>query len=158
MFKPTPFETQKINFSARGAKQFFYIKSEPKFWNFKTRPNLYFLETRYFDDRFCLLRRFHPGPARPWFSHFKFQLYWAPHFPLSHLSLHLPHSPTYFHFSKLPLSCCNLGNQGRTHFFLHLFHLACQPILAWSENLISSPSSSPPKLSITTIFLRIPAG
>lgn len=40
---------------------------------------LYFLETRFFKDRFILLRRFCSGPARTCFSHLKFYIWWGPH-------------------------------------------------------------------------------
>ena len=58
------FEAQKPKFWPKRVIQSFHTKSGPEFWNPKTMSNLYFLETRIFNDHFCLLHRFHPGPVK----------------------------------------------------------------------------------------------
>ena len=76
-FQPICVWDPEIQVLAKRVKQSFHTKFGPEFWNLKTMPNLYFLEIRFFGDRFCLLRRFRPGPISQCFIYRKIWSQWV---------------------------------------------------------------------------------
>ena len=126
VFSLSVFEAQKPKFLPKKVKQSFHTKSGPKFWNLKTMSNLYFLETKFFYDHFCLLRCFHPGPISWCFNGHKFELSGATS-PLD-LCLLLPH----FHWTLQTIvpAISSSNPAKKSSSFLHF--LSCMPYLETS--------------------------
>ena len=72
VFYPFEFEDQKSRFSRKRAKMTFHTKSVHKFRNLQIMGKIYLLQTKFFDDQLCLLRRSHSGPTNDVSNYVKF--------------------------------------------------------------------------------------